>query len=65
MHTKDVAKALQTIKEKQACFVSRGDHSGTRIAELKLWKDANIDIEKDNGQWRGSLVRWQRSADAD
>jgi tungstate transport system substrate-binding protein len=52
---KDVAKAFQTIKEKQACFVSRGDHSGTHIAELKLWKDANIDIEKDNGPWYKSI----------
>src|SRR5499427_4852724 len=41
---KDVAKALQTIKEKQACFVSRGDRSGTHIAEQNLWKAANIDI---------------------
>src|SRR5215831_10590202 len=52
---KDVAKALQIIKEKQACFVSRGDRSGTHIAELKLWKDANIDIEKDNGPWYKSI----------
>jgi tungstate transport system substrate-binding protein len=36
---KDVAKAFQTIKEKQASFISRGDRSGTHIAELKLWKD--------------------------
>jgi tungstate transport system substrate-binding protein len=52
---KDVAKALQAIKEKQACFVSRGDRSGTHIAELKLWKDANIDIEKDNSPWYKSI----------
>ena len=45
---KDVAKALQTIKEKQAPFISRGDRSGTHIAELSIWnKDADIDIEKD------------------
>ena len=44
---KDVAKAMQTIKAKQAPFISRGDRSGTHIAELKLWKDAGIDIEKD------------------
>src|SRR5262252_6296563 len=41
---KDVTKALQTIKEKQACFVSRGDRSGTHIAELNLWKATNTDI---------------------
>ena len=48
---KDVAKAFQTIKDKQAPFISRGDRSGTHIAELKLWKDAGIDIEKDKGPW--------------
>jgi tungstate transport system substrate-binding protein len=53
--TKDVAKAFQIIKEKQACFVSRGDRSGTHIAELNLWKAANTDIEKDNGPWYKSI----------
>ena len=48
---KDVAKAFQTIKDKQTSFISRGDRSGTNIAELKLWKDAGIDIEKDKGPW--------------
>jgi tungstate transport system substrate-binding protein len=48
---KDVAKAFQTIKDKKADFISRGDRSGTNIAELKLWKDAGIDIEKDKGSW--------------
>ena len=48
---KDVAKAFQTIKEKQAPFISRGDRSGTNLAELKLWKDAGIDIDKDKGPW--------------
>ena len=52
---KDAAKAFQIIKEKQACFVSRGDHSGTHIAEQNLWKVANIDIEKDNGPWYKSI----------
>ena len=52
---KDVAKAFQTIKEKQASFISRGDHSGTHIAELKLWKDAGIDMEKDKGPWYKSI----------
>jgi tungstate transport system substrate-binding protein len=47
----NVATALHTIKDKQAAFISRGDRSGTHIAELKLWKDAGIDIEKDKGPW--------------
>ena len=48
---KDVAKAFQTLKDKKASFISRGDRSGTNIAELKLWRDAGIDIEKDKGPW--------------
>jgi tungstate transport system substrate-binding protein len=48
---KDVAKAFTTIKDKKASFISRGDRSGTNIAELKLWKDAGIDIDKDKGPW--------------
>jgi tungstate transport system substrate-binding protein len=53
---KDVAKAFQTIKEKQAPFVSRGDRSGTHIAELTIWnKDAGIDIEKEKGSWYKSI----------
>jgi tungstate transport system substrate-binding protein len=53
---KDVAKAFQTIKEKQASFISRGDRSGTHIAELAIWnKDAGIDIEKDKGPWYKSI----------
>jgi tungstate transport system substrate-binding protein len=31
--------------------VSRGDRSGTHIAELDLWKAAGIDIAKDKGPW--------------
>ena len=48
---KDVLTALRTIKTKAAPFVSRGDHSGTHIAELKLWKEASIDIGHDRGPW--------------
>ncbi len=52
---KDVAKAFQTIKDKQAPFISRGDRSGTHVAELTLWKDAGIDIAKDHGPWYKSI----------
>jgi tungstate transport system substrate-binding protein len=52
---KDVAKAFRAIKDKQASFISRGDRSGTHIAELQLWKDSGIDIEKDKGQWYKSI----------
>ena len=48
----DVAKAFTSIKDKQATFISRGDRSGTHLAELMIWnKDVGIDIEKDRGPW--------------
>jgi tungstate transport system substrate-binding protein len=49
--TKDITKALTAIKNKGAPFVSRGDRSGTHVAELNLWKAAGIDIAKDKGPW--------------
>ena len=48
---KDVLTALRTISTKAEPFVSRGDRSGTHIAELALWRRADIDIEKDHGLW--------------
>jgi tungstate transport system substrate-binding protein len=48
---RDVVDALQAIKTKGAPFISRGDRSGTHIAELALWKDAGIDVAKDRGSW--------------
>lgn len=48
---KDIVAALQAIEQKQAPFVSRGDKSGTHLAELKLWEDAGIDIDAARGPW--------------
>jgi tungstate transport system substrate-binding protein len=47
----DIVAALQKVKAAQAPFVSRGDRSGTHIAELKLWELAGIDIAKAKGPW--------------
>jgi tungstate transport system substrate-binding protein len=47
----DILTALQTIESRGAPFVSRGDRSGTNIAELALWRDAGIDIANDKGPW--------------
>jgi tungstate transport system substrate-binding protein len=47
----DVAEALKAIKSRGAPFISRGDRSGTHIAELDLWKAAGIDIGKEKGPW--------------
>jgi tungstate transport system substrate-binding protein len=52
---KDVVKAFGAIKDKQADFISRGDKSGTHIAELALWKACGIDIEKDKSAWYKSI----------
>jgi tungstate transport system substrate-binding protein len=48
---RDILTALQTIKAKGAPFISRGDRSGTNIAELALWKEAGVDIANDKGPW--------------
>lgn len=48
---KDILEALRKIKAAGAAFVSRGDRSGTHMAELSLWKTAGIDIVKDKGPW--------------
>jgi tungstate transport system substrate-binding protein len=48
---RDILAALKKVKSAGAPFVSRGDRSGTHIAELALWKLAGIDIEKDKGPW--------------
>jgi tungstate transport system substrate-binding protein len=48
---KDILTALQTIKTKGVPFISRGDRSGTNIAELALWKEAGIDIATEKGPW--------------
>jgi tungstate transport system substrate-binding protein len=49
--SKDITAALKKIKEKGAPFISRGDKSGTHSAELRLWKDAGIDVAQDKGAW--------------
>ncbi|MDB5903464.1 MAG: extracellular tungstate binding protein [Betaproteobacteria bacterium] len=49
--SKDILDALKKIRDRGAPFVSRGDRSGTHIAELDLWKAAGIDIAKDKGPW--------------
>jgi len=58
----DVAKALKTIKDKQATFISRGDYSGTHLFELKLWnKDVGIKVEDENDSWYRSIERGMKA----
>lgn len=49
--SKDVLDALRRIKSAASPFVSRGDRSGTHVAEIELWRMAGIGIEKDRGPW--------------
>ena len=48
---KDIIEALKKIQTTQAPFVSRGDKSGTHMAELDLWKASGIELDKAKGPW--------------
>jgi tungstate transport system substrate-binding protein len=48
---KDILEALKKLQAVQAPFVSRGDRSGTHMAELALWQEAGIDLDKSKGPW--------------
>ena len=43
---KSIKDALETLKVKQAGFISRGDNSGTHKKELSLWKAAGLQISE-------------------
>jgi tungstate transport system substrate-binding protein len=45
---KTAAEALKYLSEKRAPFISRGDKSGTHVAEMELWGKAGI---KPSGSW--------------
>jgi tungstate transport system substrate-binding protein len=48
---KDVVEALRKISAAKAPFISRGDRSGTHEAELRLWKQAGIDVAAAKDGW--------------
>ncbi len=48
---KDTLDALRKIKNAAVPFVSRGDRSGTHIAEVDLWTMAGVDIAEEKGPW--------------
>jgi tungstate transport system substrate-binding protein len=48
---RDIVEALKKIQAAQAPFVSRGDRSGTHMAELDLWKASGIDLDRAKGPW--------------
>jgi tungstate transport system substrate-binding protein len=58
--TADVTQAFKAlkamgVKNLAAPFISRGDRSGTHIAELDLWQAAGIDIAQERGPWYRSI----------
>ncbi|WP_448033808.1 substrate-binding domain-containing protein [Bradyrhizobium liaoningense] len=69
--SKDVVEALRKIATAKAPFISRGDKSGTHAAELRLWKEAGVDLNagKDNwyreiGQGMGPALNMASSSNA-
>jgi tungstate transport system substrate-binding protein len=49
--SKEAVAAFKKMAGTKAPFVSRGDDSGTHKAELRLWKDAAVDVEAASGTW--------------
>lgn len=49
--SKDVTDALRKIAAAKAPFISRGDKSGTHAAELRLWKEAGVDVGSGKDSW--------------
>jgi tungstate transport system substrate-binding protein len=45
---KQATEALKAISQKGAVFISRGDKSGTHVAEMELWDKAGL---KPSGPW--------------
>jgi tungstate transport system substrate-binding protein len=48
---KEVIASLKKIAASQSPFASRGDKSGTHAAELRYWKQAEIDPQTGKGTW--------------
>jgi tungstate transport system substrate-binding protein len=47
----DIVAALKAISANGSTFVSRGDRSGTHMAELALWKAAGLDPAAKKPRW--------------
>ena len=48
---RDIVEGLKKVAAMKAVFVSRADKSGTHAAELRYWRDAGIDIDRQKGAW--------------
>jgi tungstate transport system substrate-binding protein len=47
----DAAAALREIARQRAPFVSRGDNSGTHVAEQHFWQAARVNPKARSGNW--------------
>lgn len=60
---KSATAALRKIAEKSAHFISRGDNSGTHVAEMVLWNKAGLKPSgtplffPDSSEWRAQAVK--------
>ncbi len=65
---KEITLALKNLAAANAPFVSRGDKSGTHAAELRYWKNANLDNKgsgyKECGCGMGPALNIASSTDA-
>ncbi len=48
---KDIVAGLKAIHNTKSAFVSRGDKSGTHAAELRYWKQTNLDPASEKPNW--------------
>jgi len=48
---KSAAEALKKIAKAKAPFISRGDMSGTHVAEMKVWRAAGISPDAEMDEW--------------
>ena len=48
---RSIVEALRSIQRGQQVFVSRGDKSGTHQAELRLWKEAGVEVDPAVSRW--------------
>ena len=47
----NVLEAFRKIAASRAPFISRGDRSGTHVAELRVWTDAGIEPQSHKSSW--------------
>lgn len=49
--SKDAIGSFKKIAATKSVFASRGDDSGTHKMEMRLWKDAGVDVKAASGGW--------------